>query len=708
MSDVTSSPNAARPSRSSARGAEALAPSPIGPAAGLELEVLVAELSSRFLALPPAEVDDAIADALRRVCETAGLEGCVLWQRVPGPEEGFSATHALLPPREDQGSLPPFGREWFPWGFERVRAGEPLAIPAIEDLPAAAVRDRETWRSLGAGATAVFPLSAGGGPPSGLLSFQVSREPFHWPEPLVRRLTFIAQILANALARKSAGVRLHESETRLLSAIGIAELGFYEAGEGGRIHFLDERTRELFAIPPGEDERTREIWLASIHPDDREMMRDASREVLSGGSEVLARQYRYLHPRRGEIWLDHLSRTVARSSEGLPLRIVGVVKDVSIHKRHEAHLLDALDFNRSILSSIRDGIAILDREGVIIAINEAWERNARGSDRPAALSRGTVGTRYLQVCREAGAPDVAEGVESVLEGTRDLFRHEYEAPSAKDPRWFQLEVMPLRRARGGAVVIHSDISARKKTEAELRRLRLDIWHAHRVSQTSAIAASLAHELNQPLAAILSNAQAGQQILSDPQPDLGEIRDILEDIVQDDKRAASVIVGLRAMMRRKETQREPVELGRLVEDVLTLVRNEFLQHAVSVALRLEGEAPLSADRAQLQQVILNLVMNAIEAMEEAPAGDRTLDISLARMPDAHALLAFRDRGEGIPADEQAKVFDSFWTTKSQGMGIGLPICRSIIESHGGQLWFETNEDRGVTFFVSLPLALTPAT
>jgi C4-dicarboxylate-specific signal transduction histidine kinase len=312
-----------------------------------------------------------------------------------------------------------------------------------------------------------------------------------------------------------------------------------------------------------------------------------------------------------------------------------------------------------------------------------------------------VGASYLEACRKAEDWSALEGIESVLRRRRDLHRSEYAAQGPIETRWYLMEVMPLRRAEGGAVVVHRDITVNKRAQAELEQLRAGNWHAHRVAQVGAIVASLAHELNQPLAAILGNAQAGTRLMASPEPDLDEIRAILADIVDDDKRAAAVIAGLRAMLRRKETQREQLDLAALVRQGLVLIRSELIAHGAEVELRAAPGSFVSADSAQVEQVILNLVMNAVEAMDGLPAQRRKLTITLGPAATDEVVLAIRDRGPGVPKQEQAKLFSAFWTTKKHGMGVGLPICRSIIESHGGHLWFANNEGEGATFFVSLP-------
>jgi C4-dicarboxylate-specific signal transduction histidine kinase len=265
---------------------------------------------------------------------------------------------------------------------------------------------------------------------------------------------------------------------------------------------------------------------------------------------------------------------------------------------------------------------------------------------------------------------------------------------------------PIRDTVGnviGVVHVGRDISDRKQAEAELQRLRLNLWHTDRVAQTGAITASLAHELNQPLTAILSNAQAGLRFMDAGNPDLGEIRAILADIAHDDKRAGAVISGLRSMLRRKETQRETINLASTIEEVLSLVHSERVGQQVELRLGLDADFLVLADKGQVQQVILNLVMNAMQAMQGQPAHQRRLELTLTRTHTGDALVTVRDSGPGVPEEQQGKLFEAFWTTKNQGLGIGLHISRSIIESHGGRLSFTNNADRGATFSFTLPLA-----
>ena len=246
-----------------------------------------------------------------------------------------------------------------------------------------------------------------------------------------------------------------------------------------------------------------------------------------------------------------------------------------------------------------------------------------------------------------------------------------------------------------------DISEVKRAATELQGLRLQLWHADRVAQTGAITASLAHELNQPLTGILSTAQAGLRFTASGNADWALIHEMLSNVVHDTKRAAGVVNGLRAMLVRRETRREPIDLAATTQDVLNLVHSELIGRQVQASQSLEPQLTVVADRGQIQQVLLNLIMNALEAMQDQPAQQRHLKLALARTETGEALFALRDSGPGVPEEGQEKLFEAFWTTKKEGMGIGLVVSRSIIESHGGRLWFANNPDGGATFYFTLP-------
>jgi two-component system sensor kinase FixL len=217
-----------------------------------------------------------------------------------------------------------------------------------------------------------------------------------------------------------------------------------------------------------------------------------------------------------------------------------------------------------------------------------------------------------------------------------------------------------------------------------------------------LTASLAHELTQPLTAILSNAQAALRLLAADPPDVEEVRVALTDIVDDDKRAAGVIKGVRALLKRGDVQYEPVDANDVVRQVEALARNEALANDVDVRLELaDSLTPVSGDRIQLQQVVLNLLLNAIDVTTEDGGGRGGIILSTVERDGTEILVTVQDSGPGVDAVQADRIFEPFFTTRGEGFGMGLAVSRTIVERHGGRIWFENNADRGATFFVTLP-------
>ena len=269
------------------------------------------------------------------------------------------------------------------------------------------------------------------------------------------------------------------------------------------------------------------------------------------------------------------------------------------------------------------------------------------------------------------------------------------------------------KARGGTAQgngqrllgVTLDITPRKRAEAQAEQDRAALRHMTRVSLLGQLSASIAHQLNQPLASILSNAEAAQTMLRREPVDLPELREICNDIVAEDHRAAEVIRRLGALFKRGEPLLAPLDVNELVGDTIELTRTNLLTRHVTVTLRLAPELPrIDGDRVQLQQLLLNLIVNAADAMEAIPVSERQLTISTARS-GLQIQLCVADRGPGIAAGEMENVFDPFWSTKAGGMGMGLAICRTIALAHGGSLASSNTPGGGAVFCVLLPLRAT---
>ena len=241
------------------------------------------------------------------------------------------------------------------------------------------------------------------------------------------------------------------------------------------------------------------------------------------------------------------------------------------------------------------------------------------------------------------------------------------------------------------------------TEA-LREAQVDLAHVDRITTIGRLTASIAPEVTQPIAAIITNAQAARHFLNRRPPDLDEVRQVLDCIVRDAYRASDVIYRIRGLLKEALPKRERAEINGAIRDVLELTRGEATKNGVSVRTQFAEPSPVvQADRAQLQQVILNLIINAIEAMMSMRSGARELLICTEKSDSNGALVAVRDSGPGLELETVDRLFEAFYTTKVQGMGIGLAVCRSIIQAHGGRLWARANVPSGAIFQFTLPQA-----
>ena len=247
-----------------------------------------------------------------------------------------------------------------------------------------------------------------------------------------------------------------------------------------------------------------------------------------------------------------------------------------------------------------------------------------------------------------------------------------------------------------------DTTHRRQLEQDAAQQRNELAHLSRVATLGELSGSLAHEINQPLMGILSNAQAAQRFLAGDNPNLVEVREILADIVEDDKRAGEVIRRLRALLKKGEVQQGPLDINIVVDDVLRLTRNDLMNRDVSATTEQASDLPpVLGDRIQIQQVLLNLVVNACDAMEGIP-NSRRVHIRTRRANGVGVEVSVSDHGGGIPAADLDRIFQPFVSTKKHGMGLGLSVCRTIVLAHGGALWAENNSGPGATVRFTLPV------
>jgi PAS domain S-box-containing protein len=273
-------------------------------------------------------------------------------------------------------------------------------------------------------------------------------------------------------------------------------------------------------------------------------------------------------------------------------------------------------------------------------------------------------------------------------------------------RWFENRHVPIRDDTGRIArwyLLLTDIEDRTQALARLEQMQSDFAHMNRVSVMGELVASLSHEITQPIASVRIYASAAQNFLNIQPPDLGEVREALAGIVGNAGRAGIIIDRIRDQIRKVPPRKERFDLNAAINEVIELGRSAIIKNRVWVQTRLsEGLFPVHGDRVQLQQVVLNLLLNAVEAMDSVEAAPRELLIS-TRQDHKGVLVAVHDCGPGIDPERLDRIFNSFYTTKPSGTGMGLSICRSIVNAHGGRLWAEANEPRGAIFQFTLPAA-----
>lgn len=271
-------------------------------------------------------------------------------------------------------------------------------------------------------------------------------------------------------------------------------------------------------------------------------------------------------------------------------------------------------------------------------------------------------------------------------------------------RWLLIRAVPLREETGKIVKWYgtsADVEDLKRAEEALNKSHAELAHVTRVMTMGELAASIAHEVNQPLSAIVNNGSACLRWLNGAAPDLDEAREAARRIVRDGNRAGEVITRIRALLRKTDAEKARLDINQTIREVVKLTRNEAARKGVTLRMDLAADLPpVLGDRVQLQQVILNLVMNGVEAMASTPGRPRELLIHSRPYESDKALIAVQDSGVGLDGQDLEKIFDAFYTTKPQGMGMGLAISRSIVEDHGGRIWVAPNDGPGATFQFTL--------
>jgi PAS domain S-box-containing protein len=436
-------------------------------------------------------------------------------------------------------------------------------------------------------------------------------------------------------------------------------------------------------------------WSAAVHPEDRERLIRAWRDILASGhpGEAEARlaradgQYRWFLFRCAPI----------RDETGAVTGWCGTNTDIEHRKRIEDDFVRSkaiLDETQRITRcgsmglDVSTGEVFWSDEGARIfgfdprerpTVEQIWRR-IHPDDR-------WLSQRSVERVRR-GEPDTDYEVRLVMEDGSIRYVRRIDAPGGDE-------------SPGGSVCAVVDVTDSRRAEAALQEAQAELARMTRVTSLGELAASISHEVLQPISAIVAGGEASLHWLSLPNPDVDEVRDGLESMVADAYRAAEIVKGIRSLSQKSAPQRLPFELDRMLADVVELIRGELVRQQVSLRLDLESGLPIvRGDRVQLQQVAINLLMNGIQAMTGAET-TRVLSLRSKRDGDGHVRVEVEDRGGGVDPGIADRLFMPFFTTKANGTGMGLAICRSIIDAHGGRLGF-TPADTGTIFHFSLPL------
>ena len=658
----------------------------------LRFETLLSEISARFVNLPANLIGSDIEDAQRRICELLDLDRSTLWQ-VCEEEPGspllltnwhISSGSLAIPERMCAG-------DFFPWTSQKVMAGETVVISKLTDLPPEAGRDLQSFRLYDTKSTVSVPLSVGEGPVFGLLGFAVMREEKSWTETVVMGFELIAQIFANALARKRADEALRESEARYRGIFEGAIEGIYRVSLEGKLLFANPAMAKILGYDSAEDflrsvtDVGSQVW---ANPEDR------ARGIQKIEKEGVLRGYECLFRCKDgtPVWVS-LNTSLVRGPDGKIAYFDGFVENIDERRR-----------TRETLETSEHFLAETARIGKV----GGWE-----FDVDTGKQTWTAETYNIHEVDPGYKPTVEKGFAFFTPASRPIIEKAVRrAMEQGAPYELELEIVTAKghhrdvRTIGRADPAHrrvygfiQDISARKQNERDMAELRLEWNHLTRVLTVNELSASLAHEINQPLGAILNNAEAARILLTQAGDKRQAFSEIIDDIIEDARRAGDVIRKVRSVVKKSNAQFEPVPVNTLIDESLDILQNNLALNNVTLQLDLKPDlADVKGDRVRLQQVLLNLVTNALEAMKETPS--RILTVRSAMdVPDV-VTVSVSDSGAGIAEARRALLFRPFYTTKRNGLGLGLSICKSIIDEHGGQIWVDNNPGGGATFSFSL--------
>jgi PAS domain S-box-containing protein len=490
---------------------------------------------------------------------------------------------------------------------------------------------------------------------------------------------------------------LHDSNERMDLATKAAGLIVWTWDIARDEVWLSEKDRSLFGLSPSEKLTAKRIR-SVIHPDDREFVRQLVEKSLKTNEE-LEGEYRIVLGDGRVRWVTRRGR-VEFDGDGNPLCERGVLMDITEVVKNKEALREFEE--RVVLAAKAAHLGVWEMD---TATNEIWMSDSAVSlfqfDPDTRLNHAVLQDRVHPEDRSLRDAAVKDAIE-----TRGEYEIEYRVVLPDGTvRWIGARgrCVAGKNGKGPRLIgVSIDITPRKLAEAEAARNREELGHLSRVAAMGELAASIAHELNQPLSGITINASTAQRLIDHGDVDLGELRDVLSDIVADGRRAGEVIRGIQHMVKKGSPGRQRVNLNDVVTNVARMVNPNAILRSCNLETLLEPNLPdIEANPVQLQQVLLNLIINAFDAVQDTPVGRRKVVVATERNGDGTIRTSVRDYGTGIPEEMRERVFEQFFTTKANGVGMGLAIARSIVKSHGGSIAVENVDGGGACFHLTFP-------